>query len=149
MKRVDHWIFYLKLSKNLPDEYLTLDQNFKNHGKSLVPIGLKSLLECIKKGQKAHVVIVVKSYGELKYFNSKVKKMMKFIMRSERIHLYIASSFSGINDPTIMRRDYYNYVKLPVKMTTFCESVSKTIDVKENQGLVWPGGVRPKMSLVS
>lgn len=148
MKKIDHWIYYLKVTKYLPEEYLALDQEFKKHGKSLVPISLKSLLDSIRNGQRAHVLIVVKSFNEYKYFNRKVKKIIKLIMRSDRVHLHVASSFSAINDPTIMRRNFYDFTRLPVKMNTFCESVSGIIDTQENQSLVWPGGVSPKMSLV-
>lgn len=148
MEKIDHWIYYLKVTKYLPEEYLALDQQFKKHGKSLVPISLRALLDSIRKGQRAHVLIVVKSFNEYKYFNKKVKKILKLIMRSDRVHLYMASSFSSINDPSIMKRDYYSFSKLPVRMDSFCSKVANTIESRENKSLVWPGGVRPKMSLV-
>ena len=147
MEAREHWIFYLKLTRDLPEEYLVLDQKFKQSNKSLIPIGLKSLLECTKKNKSIHVLIVVKSYQEYKYFHKRVKKIMKYMMMTERVHLYIASSFSGINDPSIMKRDFYNFVRLPVGMETFCRSVSHMIDIKESQVLNWPGGVRPRMGL--
>jgi hypothetical protein len=147
MEAREHWIFYLKLTKDLPEEYISLDQKFKKSNKSLIPVTLKSLLECTKKSKSIHVLIVVKSYQEYKYFTKKVKKIMKYLMMTERVHLYIASSFVAINDPSIMKRDYYNFAKLPIKMDTYCQSVSHMIDAKESQVHNWPGGVRPRMSL--
>ena len=147
MEAREHWIFYLKLTKNLPEDFLVLDQSFKKHNKSLVPIGLKTLLECIKKNGSVHVLIVVRSYREFRYFDKKVKKILKYLMRTDKVHLYIASSFSGVNDPSIMKRDHYNFVNLPVKISDFCESISQVIDMKETQVYKWPGGARPRMTL--
>lgn len=147
MKANEQWIFYLKLTKDLPEEYFSLDQTFKKTNKSLIPINIKTLLECTKKNTDMHVLIVIKSYREYRYFMKRVKKIMKYLMMTERVHLYIASSFTTVNDPAIMKRNYYNFVKLPVHMESFCGSVSKMIDSKENQAHHWPGGIRPRMGL--
>ena len=149
MKRTDHWIFYLKLRKELSDDFLLLDQHFKLHGKSLVPIGLKAFLDSIKHGQTANVLIVVKSIDEFKYFHRKIKKVLRFVMRSDRVRIYMLSSFSLVNDPSIMKGNQYSYFPLPVQLTQFSEEVCKDIDYNENVSLTWPGGVRPKLTLAS
>ena len=70
-------------------------------------------------------------------------------MMSRRVHLYIASSFSTINDPAIMRRDYYYFAKLPIEIKKFTTAVAHEIDRKETSMLKWPGGIRPRMSIAS
>ena len=145
----DHWIFYLKLSKKLSKDYFLIDQKLKETGRSLVPITLKSLLECTKKYKSIHLVIVVKSINELSYFEHRIKKTMKYLMMTGKVHVYIASSFGAVNDPSIMKRDYYNFMKLPVEIDYFCNSVSKTIDLHDSKVNLWPGGASPKMTLAS
>jgi hypothetical protein len=149
MESENRWIYFLKLSKDLPEFYLNLDQNFKRFDKSLVPITLKSLVESVKRNDEIHLVVVIRSFREFEYFNKKVRKMLKYIVRQERVNIYMASSFSSVNDPSIMRKDFYNYIKLPVDMNLYCESVATMIEVKNLKLKKWPGGMRPRMSLVS
>ena len=147
MEAQEHWIFYLKLTRDLPREFLLLDHEFKKNRKSLIPVTLKTLLECTRKNKSIHVLIVVKSFGEYRYFHHKVKKILKYLMRTEKVNLYVASSFGIVNDPSIMKRNYYEFIKLPVNLKQFCGSISELIDSKEMQYNSWPGGVRPRLSL--
>lgn len=148
-KSQQQWIFYLKLTKDLPPEYLRLDHEFKKTNKVLVPINLKTLMEHAKKNTNLHVLFLVKSISEYNYFNNKVKKVLKFLLIGRRVHLYIGSSFSAVNDSSIMKRDYYYYARLPVAINKFCQAVRYEIDRKETTILKWPGGIRPKFSFVS
>lgn len=147
MEGNDNWIFYLKLQRELPREYFLIDQQFKQSAKSLVPVGIKGLTEMVKKSRRVHVLIVIKNLDEYKYFTKNVKKVMKFLVRTGRVNLYIASSFNGVNDTAIMRRDYYHYMKLPVSYKYLCGHVSTTVDMKEQNSFKWPGGVRSQFKL--
>ena len=91
----EQWIFYLKMQKNLPMEYFSLDQRFKEYGKTLIPMEMKSLLDIIKKSPSVHVLIVIRSMDEYKYFRKRIKKIMKLLIRSGKVHLYMVSSFSS------------------------------------------------------
>ena len=147
MEAKAHWIFYLRLQRDLPREYFLVDQKFKNNFKSLVPITIRGLSESVKSSKRVHVLIVIKTMDEYRYFNKHVKKIMKFLVRTGKVHLYIASSFNGVNDTAIMRRDHYNFMKLPVTFEHLCESVSQMIDTKELSSHQWPGGIRSKFKL--
>lgn len=147
MESKEHWIFYLKLQKDLPKEYLVLDNHFKSRNKSLIPISIKGLLDCAKTYKSIHLLIVIKSYKELRYFDVKVKKLLKYLMRTDKINIYVTSSFSVVNDSTVMKRDKYNFIKLPVSVDYFCGSVSRMIDIKEARLHEWPGGAVPKLKL--
>ncbi len=149
MEANEHWIFYLKLTKDLPREYIRLDQQFKKSNKSLIPITLKGLLECVSKRKAIHVLIVIKSRSELSYYHNKVTRILKYLMRAGNIHLYIASSFDSVNDPSVMKRNFYNFAKLPVDIDYFCYSVSSMIDIKVSPVNRWPGGKKPRMSLAA
>jgi len=143
----EHWIFYLKLQKELPREYFSVDQNFKQHYKSLVPITMRGLTDTVKNSKRVHVLIVIRNLDEYRYFNRNVKKIMKFLVRTGRVHLYIASSFNGVNDTAIMRRDFYNFMKLPVTFDHLCGSISQMVDSKELSSQKWPGGIRSQFKL--
>lgn len=150
MQAREHWIFYLKLSKNLNEDFFLLDQSFKETNKTLIPINLKNLLECTRNHNSSyHVVIVIKSRSDLKYYDKRIKKILKLLIRSGRVSAYIASSFSSVNDTTVLKRSQYSFVKLPIGLSDFCLSVSNTIDIKESQLHKWPGGIAPKMSIAS
>lgn len=145
----DNWVFYLKLSKELPESFFALDQHFKRYGKSLVPISLKTLLEQSRKSNSLHVVLVLQSLKDLKYYNKKVKKAVKMLMISRRLHLYIASSFSSVLDSSFLRRGFYTFDKLPLLSVSFVKNTSYEIDRKETSMLRWPGGIRPRLSIAS
>lgn len=145
----DNWVFYLKLSKELPESFFALDQHFKRYGKSLVPISLKTLLEQSRKSNSLHVVLVLQSVKDLKYYNKKVKKAVKMLMINRRLHLYIASSFSSVLDSSFLRRGFYTFDKLPLLSVSFVKNTSYEIDRKETSMLRWPGGIRPRLSIAS
>jgi hypothetical protein len=149
MEHKEHWIFYLKLKKNLSEEFLYIDREFKEKNKSLIPIGLKGLLNGIKNYKSIHVMVVIRNYQELRYFETKVKKIMKYVLRTEKVHLYVASSFNSVNDVTVMKKNHYNFIKLPVSTEYLCGSISRSIDIKETHVDTWPGGSQPRMRLGS
>ena len=78
MEANDHWIFYLKLTRDLPREYIRLDHEFKKSNKSLIPVTMKGLLDFVSRKKKIHVLIVVRSRKELAYYHKKVTKILKY-----------------------------------------------------------------------
>lgn len=149
MENREQWVFFLKLSRELPKEFFTLDQHFKSSGKSLVPVGLKALGSMLSQGGNIHVMIVIKNIDEYRYFKNRVVKILKYLMRSDKVHLYVASSFSSVNDNQIMRKDHYSFIKIPVATSYLCGSISSMIDMRTIGGSKWPGGVRSKFQLVA
>ncbi len=147
MENQDQWIFFLKLGRELPKDFFALDQQFKNHQKSLIPIGLKTMSSLFSETQEVHILIIVRSMQEYIYFHKRVKKIMKYMVRSGKVHLYVASSFNKMIDSEIMRKNHYNFLKLPVTLNYLCGSISKTIDMKHSGQNFWPGGVTSKFPL--
>lgn len=149
MENKEQWVFFLKLSRELPREFFTLDQQFKSGNKSLVPVGLNALSSMVAGRKSIHVMIVVKNVSEYIYFKTRVVKILKYLMRSDKVYLYVASSFSNVNDNQIMRKDYYNFIKIPVATSYLCGSISNMIDMRESGGYKWPGGLRSNFQLVA
>ncbi len=143
----DNWIYFLKLSRELPREYIHLDQAMKVHQKSLVPVTLKGLIETSSKSGAVHIIVYIHSLNELRYFNRRANKILKYLMKNSRVNIYIASSFSQVGDGSILKRKQYNFVKLPVSRSEFCSNVAHMIEMRENELYKWPGGKSPRMSL--
>lgn len=149
MKTREHWVFYLKMGRELPRDYFSIDQHFKSMSKSLVPVGLKSLSTMVSQEKNVHVLIVIKNMDDYRFFKRRVIKILKYLMRSDRFYLYVASSFSSVNNNQLMRKDHYNFIKIPVATSYLCGSVSNMIDMKTSGGLKWPGGYRSKFKLAN
>ena len=78
------WVFYLKLTKNLPKDYIKLNSEFHKRDKSLIPISISNLLECTKNSSKVELVIVIRNSEELRYFYKKVRNVQN--LSSGRAH---------------------------------------------------------------
>lgn len=149
MENREQWVFFLKLSRELPREFFALDQQFKACNKSLVPVGLKSLSSMVTGNKSVHVMIIVKNVAEYKYFKTRVIKILKYLMRTDKVYLYVSSSFSSVNDNQIMRKDHYNFIKIPVATSYLCGSISNMIDMRDTGGYKWPGGLKSNFQLVA
>ena len=140
-------VFYLKLSSKLGEEYFGLERRLRTEGKTVIPVDLVSMLELLKIKNNAPVVIIIKSSQELAYFKKKTHKILTYLLSSERIDLFMASSFGQVNFKKYQGRKFYNFVKLPVSMDFFARSISKTIDIRQKSLQAWPGGDRASYHL--
>ena len=145
----NQWIYFLKLTPTLSSDYLVLDRKFKSFGKSLVPIGLKNLLCSVPSTGYVNIFIVIKNVEEFRFYQKRVVKILKYLLRTEKVRVYIASSFSNDVDFHLIKKDQYNYIKIPVSFEYLCGSISKSIDLSRNKGHArWPGGIRSTFELV-
>jgi hypothetical protein len=137
------WIFYLQLTPKLTGKFLELDQYFKENDFSLVPLSLSHLLNLNQGAGQFHVIVVASTQEEINYFNKKIRKLSHYLIRNKRMHLYLASSFDCIDDsPLFGSTGHYHFVKLPVKLSSFCATIAQTVKNKQNQMRKWPGGKR-------
>ncbi len=143
------WIFYLKLNKNLPEHFFDLDLEFKKNGFTLIPVTISELLTVTKGEGNFHVVATVTGMSEATHYTKKVKKVFKMLLRSGRMHSYIASSFKFVDETAQYgKTGQYHFVPLPVSMKYFCDTISKIIKSKDNKTRKWPGGTRSLGSTV-
>lgn len=140
-------IFYLRLSSSLTSEFFDLESKIRLEGKTLIPVDIVSMLELLKVKNNAPVVVVVKTSSEFNYFRKKVYKILTYLLNSERIELFVASSFDQANIKKYQGRKFYHFVKLPVSSDFFARSISKTIDIKSGELRSWPGGDRASYHL--
>ncbi|MCO4754254.1 MAG: hypothetical protein KC478_07215 [Bacteriovoracaceae bacterium] len=144
----DEWIFYLKLSPKLPENFLFLDENFKQFGFNLIPVSFPNLLELIKTDETFHVVTIISSQKEAGYYMKHVSKHIKNLLRFRKINFFTASSFDFINESSKLTfRDNYEFHKLPIQSSVLCDNIITTVLDKAVENTKWPGGKRPKMSI--
>ena len=73
----------------------------------------------------------------------KVQKVFQMLLRSKRMHTYVASSFKFIDETALFGKlGQYHFVSLPVTMEHFCGTISKIITTQDNKTRKWPGGTR-------
>ena len=137
------WIFYLKLSKSLPKHFLDLDREFKERGITLIPISISELMSVTKGEGSFNVMTSVRNFSEAKYFSKKVQKIFEFMMRSRRLNLFMASSFSYIDQTSIFgKTGKYHFYPLPVKIDALCATIAHEIYKQQSGDYKWPGASR-------
>lgn len=144
----DEWIFYLKLTPNLNENFLSLDKQFKRFGFNLIPVSFPNLLELIKAQETFHVVVIVSSQREAAYYLKNVSKSIKNLLRFNKINLFAASSFSFVNESSKLTfRGNYDFYPLPIKTSDLCDKILATLLDKAVENKTWPGGKSPRVSI--
>lgn len=140
MEEKSDWIFFLRLTPKLPAKFYELDHVFKQTGKTLIPVSFKDLISINKGEDKFHVICVIGSFDEAKYFEKRVRKLTHYFLRSRKMNLYTASSFKFIDDTHLFGSSgQYHYVQLPVGLKKFCDTITETINNKKLHKRKWPG----------
>lgn len=144
----DEWIFYLKLSPDLPDHFLALDNELKNYGFSLLPVSLPNLVELLKTNENCPVLMVIPGRKQANYYVKHVSKYVKNLLRFDKIDLFVASSFEFINESSkISYRANYHFFPLPMKTKELCDKIVSSHLDRVVESKVWPGGKRPRISI--
>lgn len=139
----NEWIYYLRLSQNLDQNFINLDQGFKEFGHSLVPVTITDLLNMAKSGNSMQVITVVDKISRYQYYNLKVRKILKYLLKRENISFYVLSSFENSNDKkSLGSKNNYFFTSIPVSIKDYTFTVSEVIKIKEAQYNSWPGARR-------
>lgn len=145
----NNWIFFLNLSEKLPRNFFILSQFFKDRSITLVPINYTALLQFTRESDRIHIICMVSNMNELSRYN-KIKKYFKLMIQNNILDLYMASSFQGLDETNSFRgKKNYHYIKLPIEAELLCEIIFKTVDIKQNQKLSWPGGKSPRPTMLN
>ena len=84
--------------------------------------------------------MIADGFEEAKYYHKKIRKILKYWMRSRRIDLFIGSSFELLDDsPIYGLTGSYHYFQLPIMTNEFCDIISEKIKDKSNNKKKWPG----------
>lgn len=139
----NEWVYFLNLSSSLDANFINLDSELKTKGLSLVPINLEDLTSLTRAKMNLHIVVVVDKVSKSRYFNLKVRKLMKFLLRRDTINFYVLSSFENLNDKThVMNRKNYFFTLLPTALKEYAHALSEAINIKDNKVNSWPGARR-------
>ncbi len=144
------FIFYLTLEDALPKAYYAFDKHLKNLGFILVPVKIDQLQTIISASEQEQVVVLcsVTDSREFKIYNEKVRKFLKFILKSKRLTFMHLSSFSKINDQRMfaLQKNYY-FIRYPLNAKDLSFKIAKYHTLKTEQRTVWPGGKRSTSSI--
>jgi hypothetical protein len=141
------FIFYLTLNENLPSHFYHLDIMFKEQGFFLIPVTVDQLQKLASLTEQSHLFVIssVSDTTEFKLYNDKVRELLKYILKSNRITFIHLSSFSKLNDSKVYSTlNNYFFLKYPLDARTFSAKVVKYYGLKSELSKRWPGGHRER-----
>ncbi|MBA2403702.1 MAG: hypothetical protein H0V66_02940 [Bdellovibrionales bacterium] len=143
------FIFYLSLEDTLPSTFYTFDKYFKELGFILVPVKIDQLQVLCASSEQEQVIVLcsVTNVREYKLYNEKIRKFLKFILKSKRLTFMHCSSFSKLNDyqQFVIQKNYY-FIRYPLNAKLLTFKISKYHTLKKEQHTIWPGGRRATLS---
>lgn len=145
------FIFYLTLEDSLPKAYYTFDNFLKALGFILVPVKMDQLQSLVAASDQEQVIVLcsVTDSREFKMYNEKVRKFLKFILKSKRLTFMHLCSFSKLSDQRLytLQKNYY-FIKYPLNARDLSYKIAKYHTLKKEQRTVWPGGKRATLGTV-
>lgn len=143
MENTHPFIFFLTLEERLPEQFYIFDRLFKEQNYILVPVRVDQLQQLVASTEQNHVMVLscVSSFREYKLFNDKVRKILKYVLKSRRLSFVKLSSFSKLNDTRLhsLTKNYY-FIKNPVDARMITERIANFHEAKSEKSQIWPGG---------
>ncbi len=143
MENTHPFIFFLTLEERLPEQFYIFDRLLKEQNYILVPVRVDQLQQLVSTTDQTHVMVLncVSSFREYKLFNDKVRKILKYVLKSRRLSFVTLCSFSKLNDTRVhsMNRNYY-FIKTPVDAKVIAERMINFHEMKSEKSQIWPGG---------
>lgn len=137
------FIFFLTLDERLPEQFYVFDRLFKEYDYILVPVRVDQLQQLVARTEQNHVMVIscVTSFREFRLFNEKVRKSLKYVLKSRRLSFIEISSFSRLNDSRThnMLKNYF-FIKSPVDARALSERIITFQENKSEKSHIWPGG---------
>ncbi|WP_127717759.1 hypothetical protein [Halobacteriovorax sp. HLS] len=139
------FIFFLKLSDQLPEFYFHMATMFKGYGISLVPISPKDLKE-IKHNSREYIVSVNSDFTKYRNFLVARKTYIDYMVLNKKFCLFDISSFEMADIASRgFRTKSYHYFSLPVNIEETVKLIAISIYEDRKTKSNWPGGVRSKL----
>ena len=143
------FIFFLCLEDALPKAYYAFDRQLKDLGFILVPVKIDQLQALVASSEQEQVIVLcsVTDSREFKVYNEKVRKFLKFVLKSKRLTFMHLSSFGKLNDTKqfFTQKNYY-FLKYPVDAKSLSAKIVKYHVLKKEQRTIWPGGRRSTLN---
>lgn len=145
------FIFYLTLEENLPKIFFVFDKYFRSLGYILLPVRIDQLQLLISSSDQNQVIVItsVQDAREMKLYNDKVRKVLKFVLKSKRLTFMHLSSFSKVNDSRSfsMLKNYF-FIKYPIDVRALSAKIARYYDLKSSTASQWPGGRRAGLGAI-
>lgn len=143
MENTHPFIFFLTLEERLPEQFYIFDTLFKEQNYILVPVRVDQLQQLVASTEQNHVMVLscVSNFREYKLFNDKVRKILKYVLKSRRLSFVELSSFSKLNDSRLhsLTKNYF-FIKNPVDARLITERIVNFHEAKSEKSQIWPGG---------
>ncbi|OUR98906.1 hypothetical protein A9Q84_05700 [Halobacteriovorax marinus] len=139
------FIFFLKLSNQLPSYYFYMSEQFKAFGISLVPVTLSQLKE-IRHNNREYIISLTSDFTKYRNHLQARKNYLDYMVLSRKFCLFDISSFE-IPDMASkgFRSKSYHFFQLPVNLEETVKNIAIAIYEDRRTKLTWPGGVRSKL----
>ncbi len=146
------FIFYLSLEENLPKIFFNFDQHFKALGYILLPVRIDQLQLLLSSTDQNQIVVItsVRDAREMKLYNDKIRKVLKYVLKSKRLTFMHLSSFSKVNDSRLfsMVKNYY-FIKYPIDVRALSANIARYYELKSSANATkWPGGRRAGLGAI-
>lgn len=139
------YIFFLQLSKQLPEEFFQLSAHLSDYKVSLVPIFPKELLE-ISKGRQCHVITFVNNIDALKNLLKVRKIFLDWGTLQNRFSYYNFTSFDQAVSRKLKTIRNYHHFPLPMGMKDAAINILNHFWDERSEHVRWPGGRSPQLS---
>ena len=137
------FIFFLLLDEILPRTFFVFNKYLQELGFILVPVK-KDQLETLKAfSDQEHLIVMtsVMDSSEFKIYNSEIRHLLKYFLKSRRVSFFLFSSFSLLDDAknfSIIKNFFFlNY---PLNAREISWRLVRYHSIKMGELIRWPGG---------
>jgi hypothetical protein len=114
---VSQWIYFLKTTQSLPQNYFVLSSNLKKFQIDLIPVTVSDLLVLSKREATFSLMIMIQNTLQRKFFYNELQKILFYLLQNKELALYFFSSFSELRQLVtnpMKARDLLAYFSYPV-----------------------------------
>ena len=141
-------IYYLMTDSKLDGNYLRLERGLKQFNYQLVPVSYSDLLKISAQDYSFHVVCIVASKSDKIYYERKLSKIVRMLLRNKDVCFQVVSSFESISEyGSSTSKQNYQFSLLPLKLNRFMYDVIEFESRSRDEERKWPGGRSPRMTL--
>ncbi|MFW5887225.1 MAG: hypothetical protein ACOCUH_00320 [Bacteriovoracia bacterium] len=144
----NHWVYYLKLGKNLPPFFNELSHRFNDQGINLLPVEFDQLQKLWEYQKELPILVIATEIQHHKRLQLLMKKLLAFAVKSSMVKLFHLSSFKPYNFNILHVRQLksmYYYRRLPKPLTETVNWIAEEFWASRSKLRRWPGGRRGKL----
>jgi hypothetical protein len=140
------FIFYLILEEELPENFFLFDRLLKESGFMLIPVRVDQLQTLVAAAEQSQVIVLcsVMNSREVKSYQQRVRKFLKYLLKSKGLTFMLLTSFYRLNDARLFRMQAnYFLIKYPLDARELAHKIVRYHGLKVKvDNTRWPGGRR-------